>query len=257
MPEVKDWLTVEEAASWLAVPVEAVWDAARAGQLPTLTIGGFVRISREALLDMARDGGVDHLAGKLLPATLPEPADGRTDSMASAAAGHPPTTGAVPLPQGLTWLKEMEPGVAFDYHWPSGENAHYEPAWEGKISLYGKPIAVRVGQYQGEQRGEDSRLAVLFDGSPICEYRATADGDGWASLIKPDGRATVRAGDPLPSLYLRSRVDPYNEAIGKSGQGIARAPAVMLQRDDITSIVHHAAARWLGKNRYPIEPQRP
>lgn len=252
MPDVKDWLTVEEAADWLAVPVKAVGDAARAGQLPTLTIGGFVRISREALLDMARDGGVDHLTGSVLPATLHEPATSGTDSAVETAGRQPPTTHGVPQPLGLTWLWNMEPGAAFDYLWPSGEDAHYELAWEGKISLHGKPVAVRVGQYQGEQHGDVSRLAALFDGVPICEFRATVNGDGWAGLIKPDGKKTVPAGGALPSLYLNSHVELYNEAIGVNRQGIPKAAAVVLEVDDITSVVHHAAARWLGKNGYPF-----
>ena len=73
-------------------------------------------------------------------------------------------------------------------------------------------------------------------------------------LLKVNGKATLRAGVPVPALYCRSRLLPYQEATGFTGPGRTKGLAVVITADDMKSAVHHAAARWLGKRGQDLSP---
>ena len=72
--------------------------------------------------------------------------------------------------------------------------------------------------------------------------------------MKLDGKATLRPGDPVPALYRRSRLLPYQEATGFTGPGRTKGMALIINANDVESAVHHAAARWLGKRGRALEP---
>ena len=164
----------------------------------------------------------------------------------------------IPAPAELKWRQALAPSEPFGQDWPrqgGGSVPEWYPhAWAGAITLAGSERLVVVGESTGDQRLDNRRrLLVLLDGYPTAEFAPTVDGRGWASVIKPDGRRTIPAGDPLPRLYRHARVEPYREATGLSGRGRPKGSAVVIDRDDIQSALHHAAARWLGRNGHAVE----
>jgi hypothetical protein len=46
---------------------------------------------------------------------------------------------------------------------------------------------------------------------------------------------------------------PYRQATGTGGIGVPNDLALVVGADDYRSAVHHAAARRLGRERYPVE----
>jgi excisionase family DNA binding protein len=241
-----DWMSIEEAATWLGIPVDAVQEAIRSHSLPALAIGPYVRISRHALLA---------LAGVANP-PLAEAATMRSEGVpAMTTATH-----GVPKPQALDWIEPLAPMLnGFDYPWPKTGGGStlevFDQGWEGEVSLHGQELHVRIGRTTHDER----RHLVVWLGPTICEFAETVDGN-WASLIRvysPDGKKKVPGvGEALPPLYQGVRVEPYQEATGRKRQGVPKGLAVVIDRDDLQSAVHHAAGRWLSSNHLPLEPAR-
>lgn len=248
-----EWMTEDLAAEWLGVSVKEVRDAVGRGELPSLRIGGQVRLSRKALLAL---GGAGPIGGE-------ESLDGRVASVESQVAfraAQPNQSAGLPAPTGMEWRTPLGPAAAFEHRWPAQGGSSVEPypkAWSGAITLKGKDMKVLVGEATGaERRDGKRRLTVLIDGYPMAEFVPTAAGNGWVSLIKPDGRHTVSPSAPLPRLYREARVEPNQQATGMSGRGRPTGAAVVIDADDVDSAVHHAAARWLGAKGFPVEPNR-
>jgi len=240
MADNGEWMTEDETAEWLGVPVDIVREAVRSGGLPALAIGNYVRISREGLL--ARAAAPDTMRqAPAVPVT--------------AAQTRPEGDGGLPVPAGLSWVEELAETDEFVINWPrtgGGSNPEtYPSAWRGSITLNGVRIEVKVGECVRLDRG---RLTVLFDRNPICEFVATTDGQGWASVVKPDGKKVLNPGQAPPPLYRDARIVSYREATGLTGIGVPKGLAVVVPRDDKRGTVHQAAARWLGKNRFPVVP---
>jgi excisionase family DNA binding protein len=243
-----EWMSEGEAADWLGVPVRDVREAISRGELPALRLGRQVRLSRTALIAVAGgNGDTQNLAAE-------------SANPAGPLGGQEPgkENTSVPAPAELRWRQALAPSEPFEQGWPrqGGGSApeRYPHAWTGAITLAGTEQHVVVGESTGDERLDNRRrLLVLLDAYPTAEFAPTADGLGWASLIKPDGRRTIPPGDPLPRLYRYTRVEPYREATGLSGRGRPNGPAVVIDNDDIQSAVHHAAARWLGRNGYAVE----
>jgi len=177
------------------------------------------------------------------------PDGGPAPSIMGAAADPPAVTlsPGFPKPAGVEWLTELKPAESFVHRWPSS-GGHFDESYpialQGRIRIDGSEREVLVGEGRRNDRG---RLTVFLDRYPVAEFMDTADGAGWASLIKPDGRKTVAFGNQLPAIYGQSRVVPYPEATGVSGVGHPSGMALVIDRDDIRSAVHHAAARQLAK----------
>lgn len=245
---VEEWISEGEAANWLGVPIRAVQEAIKRGELPALRFGRQVRLSRTALI-AAAGGNSDTQNLAAWSGSPAGPSGGReTDEE---------DTG-VPAPAQLEWRQALAPSEPFEQGWPreGGGSApeRYPHSWAGAITLAGSERRVVVGESTGDERLDNRRrLLVLLDAYPTAEFAPTVDGLGWASVIKPDGRRTIPAGDPLPRLYRHARVEPYREATGLGGRGRPKGSAVVIDHDDIQSAVHHAAARWLGRNGYAVE----
>jgi hypothetical protein len=223
------------------VPVEAVRAAVEAGELPALSFGGFVRISRDALLSRAAAPTAVRAVPVAAAVTRPQ---------------APPQDGSgLPAPEGLAWVEELTEAEPFTIPWPKkgggSQDEHYPRAWRGVVTLNGVRHVVRIGECVRHDRG---RLTVLFGRDPITEFAATTDGLGWASVIKPDGKKVLTASEVPPPLYSHARIASYREMTGLSGIGVPKGLAVILRRDDLRGVVHHAAARWLGRNRFPVVP---
>jgi hypothetical protein len=169
------------------------------------------------------------------------------------------------LPPGLLWIEDLvsapEP---FSYAWPAKKGQKpsievYPNVLKGQISLHGRRFGVTVGEGKREvgvgkgRREVRVRVTVFFDTSPIAEFVDTQDGNGLASLIKPDSRKTLRIGEPPPSLYKHGRLEPYREVTGIAGSGAPNAIAVIIHRNDYKSAVHQAAARWLSRKDHEVE----
>lgn len=243
-----EWMSEGEAADWLGVSLRDVREAISRGELPVLRLGRQVRLSRTALI-AAAGGNSD---AQVLAADLTNPAR----SPGSQQINEENT--GIPAPAQLRWLQALAPAEPFEQGWPreGGGSApeRYPDAWTGAITLAKRERHVVVGKSTGDERLDNRRrLLVLLDAYPTAEFAPTVDGLGWASLIKPDGRSTIPPGDPLPRLYRHARVESYREATGLSGRGRPNRPAVVIEHDDIQSAVHHAAARWLGRNGYIVE----
>jgi excisionase family DNA binding protein len=240
MPETADWLTKEQTAGWLNVPLEAVETAIHNGEIPVLPVGGHVRISREALLSRAN---------------APAPTGQTETPTALSDETAPPAGGPLPAPAGMTWTRDLTNAPAFSHGWPrrgGGTNDEtYPQAWQGAITLQGNSFNVTVGECTRHNRG---RLTVFFNREPICEFTETTDGQGWASVVKPNGKQVLQASDTPPPFYRHARLVSYRETTGMTGIGVPKGLALLIDRDDYRGAVHQAAARWLGKNRFPVDP---
>lgn len=194
-------------------------------------------------------------SGVVLTVTGPE--EVRVALAAPATAAETNGAGAVPsndqgLPQpvGFTWQEPLHPGVEFNFRFPEAEE-HFTHVREARITLLNKTYHVRIGRTERHGRG---RLIVFFGREILVEFFETADSQGFASLIRPDGKKTLRPGDPPPTLYQQARLEHYREAIGMSGKGFPKSMALVIGKDDLASAVYHAAARWLAERGYPVEP---
>jgi excisionase family DNA binding protein len=233
---VTEWLDEAAVATWLGVPVSAVLTAVQAGEIPTLRVGGYVRISRDALLRRAALEGCP-----MGPAPV---------ATASGATPAPVPDGELPVPAGMAWLTDLSPTADFPYKWPDGTLPLHSNALEGVISLYGEEMTIRVGDTVRYGR---ARRTVFGDGF-ICEFAETADGAAWASLIKPDGRSTLPLVAPAPPLYRSAHLGNWRAVTGWQKGGHPEAQAVLIGKDDLRSMVHHAVTRWLAKKHLPLAP---
>ncbi len=178
-------------------------------------------------------------------------------SRGSALGGstHSVTNWSIPVPLGLVWTRELARSQEFVHDWPregGGGNAErFYQAWLGVVSLLRKEAVVKVGECIRHDR---EGLTVFFDGEPITEFIETADGEGWASLIKPNGKRVLKVSETPPPFYARAHVESYREVSGLCGIGIPKGMAVVVRKGDYRSVVHHAAARWLAKRNLPVEP---
>jgi excisionase family DNA binding protein len=245
---VDEWMSEGEVADWLRVPVRDVQEAIRRGELPVLRLGRHVRLSRAAVIAAAGgNSDTQNLAAE----------SGSRAGLPECRETNEENTG-IPAPAQLEWRQALSPSESFVHGWPreggGSTPERYPDAWAGAITLAGSERRVVVGESTGDERLDNRRrLLVLLDAYPTAEFAPTVDGLGWASVIKPDGRRTIPAGDPLPRFYRHARVEPYRQATGLSGRGRPKGPAVVIDHDDIQSAVHHAAARWLGRNGYAVE----
>jgi excisionase family DNA binding protein len=240
----EEWLDIEQAATWLKVPVSAVSQAVSTGQIPAMKIGDYVRISRSALVAAASQAAPASAQAAIV-ATAP-------DALLSGAEDR-----KVPAPIGLIWERGPEEGQEFIYQWPRPNDEprddgaeKYDPVWNATISVHGHEVSVRVGESVRYDRG---RLTVWLGQYPVAEFAETEDGLSWASLIKPDSRKVLKPGEPIPALYCRARVEPYRQVTGLSGSGVPNGLAVVIDHDDIRGAVHHPASRWLRRQNLPVE----
>jgi hypothetical protein len=142
----------------------------------------------------------------------------------------------------------------FTIRWPkTGGGGHeevYPLAWRGVVLLNKVKMEAKVGQCIRHEKG---RRTVLLDKNPVAEFVETSDGR-WASVLKPDGKKTLAVGEVPPPLYLNARIGSYRDATGLTGIGVPKGLAVIIDANDLRGHVHHAAARWLGRNRFPVVP---
>lgn len=236
MANGSEWLSVEQAAEWLGVPAHAVRGAVQSGGIPALVIGDYVRVSRDALLGRA----AAPVAGRAVP-VIP----------VAVTEARPQFAGGLPVPDGLAWVEELVEADEFTIRWPKtgggGNEEVYPMAWRGVVLLNKVKMEAKVGQCIRHDKG---RRTVLLDKNPVAEFVDTSDGR-WASVIKPDGKKTLAVGVVPPPLYLNARIGSYRDATGLTGIGVPKGLAVILDDDDLRGHVHHAAARWLGRNRFP------
>jgi|SRR5579863_2809622 len=240
MTREKDWLNEEETAEWLSVPLKTIQEALRTGSLPALHLGSQIRINRQVLLELASS----HTD---LPSAM-------ETEVIDASNG---IQRGIPIPRGLRWFQEPVAAHPFEHNWPRRAEEtekkveYYASSWQGKISLQGKEYEVLIGQSIRYDRG---RFVIFFNQVPICEFTQTLDGEGWASLIKPDGKKTLSLNEVPPTLYRGTKVVSYRDATGLTGIGVPKGAAVIIAKDDMRSATHQAAARWLGRHQYPVEP---
>lgn len=240
----REWLVTDEVAVWLRVSVEDVKAEIERGGIPALVVGDHVRVSRQALL--ARAG---------FNAALPD----LSTSQATRADGEVLAAGiGVPEPAGFLWCQDIDRREPFTHGWPrtgGGQNPeHYEHAWQATVSLHGQTLTVKIGETVRDGRG---RLVIWLGPTVVAEFVETLAGE-WASLIRLfalDGRKRVLPmGETRPPLYRGVRIEPYQEATGRSGSGVPRGAAIVIAHDDLRSAVHHTAARWLSWQHLPLEP---
>ena len=236
----KEWFTEDEAAAWLSVPLEAIQEAIKTGKLPVLHIGSYIRINRDSVL-------------KLVSRSIPPVGTEATTV----------TDSHIPIPQGMQWVEELVRTDPFKYKWPKKKEkpdnpgfwiATYSPAWQGIISLQGEEYTVRIGQGSGDWPNNARKLDVFLNNVNLCVFSKTLDEQGWASVIKSDGKKNLGVDETPPVLYRRTKVGSYRDVTGMAGSGVPYAAAIIVAKEDMRSVVHHAAARWLGRNHFPVEP---
>jgi excisionase family DNA binding protein len=239
-----EWLTEDEAAEWLLVSRETLQEAIKTGQLPVLRLGSHIRINRDIVLKLA--------SGSIPPVGV------------EAITVSDDTDNCIPVPLGMQWVEELVLIDPFEYKWPQKKEKPddpgflivvYSPGWQGKISLQGREYTVRIGQGTGAMPSNEKKLDVFLNGVNLCVFSKTFDEQGWASIIKPDGKRNLGVDETPPALYRRTKIGSYRDVTGLAGSGVPHAAAVIIAKDDMRSVAHHAAARWLGRNHLPVEPK--
>ena len=176
---MNEWMTEDEAADWIGVPVRDLKEAVNPGELPVLRVGSSVRLSRTALV--AHVGGNARNAVPILRLPLEPPA-----AVATIKDGR------IPAPATLQWRSALTTAKPFEHHWPRrGGGSYveqYPRAWSGNIILAGNDMSLLVGEATGAQRNDKvRRLTVLFDDYPMAEFAPTADGKGWSASSNRTG----------------------------------------------------------------------
>ena len=97
---VSEWISPDEAARWLDVPLSALQDEIAAGRIPAITVGRHVRIHKPGVVALAS------------PTTEPLTTPPLVAMPAPEGPGH------LPIPQGMEWVAGLTEDEPFEQRWP-------------------------------------------------------------------------------------------------------------------------------------------
>jgi len=132
----------------------------------------------------------------------------------------------------------------FDYKWPVGEE-HFESGYETARTINGREHTFKIGFTDRFAAGRiRRRIIVWINNWPLVEF---AGGNGYetdgllASVIKTQGGKQLRPSGKISEEYKNFRIARYDSIV--QGPYASRNMAVIVQKDDLESMIRHAIIR--------------
>lgn len=136
----------------------------------------------------------------------------------------------------------------FDYRWPKSED-HFEEGYETMRAINGREHTFRIGCTSREAAGRVRRKIVVWVNNwPVVEFTGgnEYESDGLlAGIIKTPKGKQLHPSDKVPEEYRSFRVDRYDSIV--QGRYASRNMAVIVDKDDLESMIRHAIIRATWK----------
>jgi excisionase family DNA binding protein len=141
---------------------------------------------------------------------------------------------------------------SFDFRWPKEGGSsveHYETGYSAAKAVDGQQIALKLGFSDRKAAGQmRKRVTIWLGNRPLVEFAGSNDYDKdgiLASVIRLKNNKQMTY-QRIPAEYEGFRVERYNSVV--NGPRASTAFAVVVHKDDLTSMLDHALirARWKG-----------
>lgn len=211
-------MTIEEAADYFKTSNDAILKELEEGNLRGFKIGEEWRLTETDLVDFINR---NH---HFLP----------TEHLSNV------------IPQyDTTGFTEIGP---FDYQWPTDEE-HFERGYETARRINGREHVFKIGFTDRFAAGQmRRRIIVWINNWPVVEF---AGGNAYktdglmASVIKTQGGKQLRPSGKMPEEYKGFRIARYDSIV--QGSYASRNMAVVVQKEDLESMIRHAIIRATWK----------
>ena len=137
----------------------------------------------------------------------------------------------------------------FDYKWPANEE-HFESGYETARTINGREHTFKIGFTERFAAGQmRRRIIVWINNWPLVEF---SGGNGYetdgllASVIKTQGGKQLRPSAKIPEEYKDFRIARYDSIV--QGAYASRNMAVIVQKNDLESMIRHSIIRATWKN---------
>jgi len=136
----------------------------------------------------------------------------------------------------------------FDYQWPK-DKEYFESGYETMSTINGRTHTFKIGFTNRQAAGQMRRRVIVWIGNwPLVEFAGGNDyaSDGLlAGIIKVKGGKQLRPSGKIPEEYKDFRIARYDSII--QGRYASRNMAVIVQKDDLESMIRHAIIRATWK----------
>jgi len=141
---------------------------------------------------------------------------------------------------------------SFDFRWPKEGGSfieHYGKGYNGTKIVDGQQIALKVGFSDRKAAGQmRKRVTIWLGNRPLVEFAGSNDYDKdgvLASVIRLKNNKQMTY-QRIPAEYEDFKVQRYNSIV--KGPRASTAFAVVVHKDDLTSMLEHALirAKWKG-----------
>jgi len=146
-------------------------------------------------------------------------------------------------------IEEIGP---FDFRWPKKGGSmfeHYEKGYNATRLADGQQVTLKIGFSNRKAAGQmRKRVTVWLGNRPLVEFAGSNDYDKdgiLASVIRLKNNKQLTY-QRIPPEYEGFKVQRYNSVV--NGPRASTAFAIVVNKDDLTSILEHALirAKWKG-----------
>lgn len=139
-----------------------------------------------------------------------------------------------------------------DFRWPKEGGSlieHYDKSYIGTKIIDGQQVALKVGFTDRKAAGQvRKRVTVWLGNRPLVEFAGGNDYDNdglLASVIRLKNNKQLTY-QRIPAEYQKFKVQRYNSVV--VGPRASTAFAIVVHKDDLTSMLEHALIRanWKG-----------
>jgi hypothetical protein len=145
----------------------------------------------------------------------------------------------------ITDFTEIGP---FEYQWPAAKE-QFESGYETTRNINGRVHTFRLGFTNRQAAGRmRRRIVVWINNWPVVEFAGgnNYESDGLlAGVIKTRDRKQLRPSAKIPEEYKGFHVARYDSIV--QGAYASRNMAVIVQKDDLESMIRHAVIRGTWK----------
>jgi len=138
----------------------------------------------------------------------------------------------------------------FDYQWPLASE-HFENGYETTSKINGRTYTFKIGFTDRQAAGQMRRRVVVWmDNWPLVEFAGSNnyESDGLlASVIKVESGKQLRPSGKMPDEYKNFHIARYDSIV--QGPYASRNMAIIVSKDDLELMLHHAIIRAELKNR--------
>jgi excisionase family DNA binding protein len=141
---------------------------------------------------------------------------------------------------------------SFDFKWPKEGGSsveHYERGYKATKVVDGQQIALKLGFSDRKAAGQmRKRVTIWLGNRPLVEFAGSNDYDKdgiLASVIRLKNNKQMTY-QRIPAEYEGFKMQRYNSVV--NGPHASTAFAVVVHKDDLTSMLEHALirAKWKG-----------